>query len=129
MAYINILSSIVYSFIGYMVLFQIEIFLKSTHLYHLVYFYMFFIMTVLIYIATQGLAVVSRKLGNTLAFSLDFIFSFIPLVIVIYSYSQSSDLPAYLSDFRIAYLAGIIIDLIIFIPVCYKFAKYGVHTD
>jgi len=70
-----------------------------------------------------------KTLGNTKAFIFDFFCSLFPLLIAIVSYHEHLHLPPHLANFKIAYLTGTIIDLAIFIPICYKFAKYGVHTN
>jgi len=69
-----------------------------------------------------------RKKNHTTSFMLDILFSFIPLFIVAVSFTQPLNPRSYIADFRLVYLLTSLIDIIFFIPICYKFAQLRLNT-
>lgn len=125
MRYFNILGSFIFSIIGYMVLIQ-----KQTFSLSVLDFYTYSAFLVFIYIATQGLGLLFRKPGRQSGFYMDLIFSSIPLFIV-YEAFRSGSASEHICYFRNIYLMAIILDLVIFTAVAYRFAmmmdEYVVH--
>jgi len=118
MGNINILGSIIYAIIGYLVL------IEKSHLgLSVLEFYMFMFFSSLAYLTTQISGIIFRKGNYGVSFMLDLIFSFIPLVIVIISFTQPLNIRSYIADFRLVYLLTSMIDILFFIPICYKFSQ------
>ncbi len=117
MRYFNVLGSFVFLFIGYLILIEGETFnLKNSELYiYSTFFFIFFF-------ATQGIGVVFRKSGKQSGFYLDLIFSAIPLFIVYEAYVRPISNSQHYEVFMMAYFATVMIDLIIFTPIAYRFA-------
>ena len=128
MAYLNIIGSIFYSIFGYISFYHTKYFFEIMNHHYLV-IYITLIMTIILYLFSQGLAVTFRKSGHTLAFMLDIIFSLIPLFIVMLSFQNHHFPSDYMTYYRIAYLLAVLVDLFIFVPICFKLSKYGVHTN
>ncbi len=117
MRYFNILGSLVFLAIGYMVLIQGQSFLLTTRE---IYTYSAFLG--LAYIATQGIGLLFRKPGKQSGFYMDLIFSILPLFIVYESFARSVPVTESYSFFQIIYLSVVILDLVIFTAVAYRFA-------
>ena len=117
MRYFNILGSLVFSVIGYLVLIKNHTFSLSV-----LDFYTYSAFLVFTYIGTQGMGVLFRKPGRQSGFYLDLIFSTVPLLIVYEAYARSASISEHYYYFRSIYLMGVILDLIIFTAVAYRFA-------
>ncbi len=117
MRYFNVLGSLLFFVVGFLVLIDGELFeLKERELYiYGIYFFLGFF-------ATQGVGVVFRKPGKQSGFFLDLIFSIAPLFIVFEAYIRPVSNAQYYEVFMNAYFFAIVIDLIIFTPIAYRFA-------
>ncbi len=117
MRYFNVLGSLIFFVIGFLVLIKGEFFTlqeSERYMYSIFFFIGFF--------ATQGVGVVFRKPGKQSGFYWDLFFSTIPLFIVYEAYVRPISNSQYYEVFMIAYFATIMIDLIIFTPIAYRFA-------
>ena len=118
MGNINILGSIVYSILGYIVIFE-----KSHLNLSVIAFYMFIIISSLAYLATQISGILFRNKNHRMSFTLDFVFSLITLLIAALSFTLDINPRSYIADFRLVYLLTALIDVFFFIPICFKFAE------
>ena len=128
MAYLNIFGSIFYSIFGYLSFYHTEyVFEVMNHHYLLIYITL--IIVIISYLFSQGIAVTFRDAGHTSAFMWDIVFSLIPLFIVVLSFQNHHFPDNYMTYYRIAYLLAVFVDLFVFVPICFKLSKYGVHTN
>jgi len=116
MRYIHIISSILYTIFGAAVLYRIvEIPINSTYCYILV-------LTPIVYLATQGIGVIEDSKYNENTILLDFICSFLPLLVA-WDTSSLQELPKYLALFKVSYVGVAIVDVFIFTKISIKLAK------
>ncbi len=117
MRYFNVIGSVIFIIVGGMILLNEKFFtLQEDELC------MFSIFFFIFFFASQGVGVVFRKPGKQSGFYLDLIFSAIPLFIVYEAYVRPISNSQHYEVFMMAYFATIIIDLIIFTPIAYRFA-------
>jgi hypothetical protein len=117
MGYINVLGSIIFSILSYIVL------IEKSHLYlSVLNFYLFMIFSSLIYLTTQVSGILFRNKDYQKGFFFDLVFSMIPLLIITISFNNEINPKSYIADFRWVYLITILIDILFFIPICYKFS-------
>ena len=120
MRYLNVLGSILFSGVGYEVFFD-KYFFGITKIE---YFYIFSAISVVLYLATQAIAVMYRAPGKMSDFFFDLFFSLIPLFIVFASYIVGKNHDVLFFDyFRLIYLFVVILDIFVFSVICYKYAK------
>jgi len=126
MRFINILGSIIFLAIGYMILIRGEIPNLTDR-----DFYEYSTFIVLAYLATQGFGLLFRRPGKQSGFYLDLIFSMLPLFIVYESYIRGISIEQSYSFFWKIYFTVVALDLIIFTPIAYRFAmlmdEYVIH--
>jgi len=118
MGNINLLGSVIFTIISYIVL------IEKSHLnLSVLHFYMFMIISSLVYLATQISGILFRNDNHHMSFTLDIFFSFFPLFVIAISFTHDISMKSYIADFRWVYLITALIDVIFFIPICYKFAQ------
>ena len=128
MRYFNILGSLVFLLIGYMVLIKGEFFSLVDHK---LFTYGAFLC--IAYLATQGIGLLFRKPGKQSGFYMDLIFSVLPLFIVYEAFVRSASKAEHYEFFRDIYFSVVMLDLVIFTAVAYRFAmmmdEYVMHDE
>jgi len=124
MGNINLLGSVAFTILGYIIM------IEKSHLHlSVLYFYMFMIVSSLIYLATQLSGILFRNRNHHISFALDVLFSFLPLFVVAISFTQDINMRSFIADFRWVYLLTALIDVIFLIPICYKFAQLRTNIN
>ena len=116
MRYIHIISSILYTIFGAVVLNSIvKIPMDSTYCYILV-------LTPIGYLATQGIGVIVDSKYDENTILLDFVCSFLPLLVA-WDAPSLQELPKYLALFKVSYVGVAIVDILVFTKISIKLAK------